>query len=740
MDNSAVATPAVVSQPPLATQLQQSHSQESFAANLRTLSDSLSAFQHCFTDLQRHIHSIQTSINSLLQPPPSTPLPASSSSPLALAPAPAPAPSPAPAPAPESEPEPEPSWESDPSEDLEEEEEVNGEEKEVEKDELGEGQGQEVESPRSELKSPRSELEIFCETVDNREGKGEGEEVKSPRPEVKSHGSELEIMCETMDNQGLCRYMITNISDIPKLREQVPKALKLSPNPATLVYKCIGKFYVKKGKRYVKDSPFFRERKAKVLLLEFLLMTGIYDDDKGIEIEKRMKDEAEQSALNCLRRMYSEGGILKAQEIDARGVLLLIGCFGIPSKFRNADIRDLLLVSNLKWILNALRRSNFLMAKFPEIIEEMVASKAVVKAVHIAYSVGMQDIFNPRKLLTTFLRESKKSFDRTNGSQGVHQGNIGVKRKYLSDLKSVIKCLSFHEIDPSKLLPGWQINMRIMSLEKDIAEFNRQIADQRISKQNAGLLKRKIDETVWLSNKQVKHTHFSNPWPPQHQGIVKHVVSNNNLFEGGGTAGQNCGYFMPPLVLHGPVAGSIHENVVGSLVGTVGGAAIGGPGAGISASADNIHAGMDVVPQGGSYAGGHGGSRLDSIPGKIRSHTGQLYGYAYSPSPCLEGPNTITGDTYRPASFAESSKGLPNTIAGGSNRPPPHLEVSPGLPNNVTSNAYRPAPYIESSKGLPDTIPPPYQFANTVPRTELNQSSGSQAVDAHPSSSLYSQR
>ncbi|XP_059300370.1 FRIGIDA-like protein 4a isoform X2 [Lycium ferocissimum] len=874
MNNSAA-----VSQPPLATQtaqrqseLQQSHSQELFLANLRIFSNSLSAFQQCFSDLQLHINSIRTSIDSLL-------LPAQTNN---TTPLPAPAP----------EPEPESSWESDPSEDIEEEEEeAAGEEKDVQKEEYNEKVEEEVNSPHSELKSPGSELkssrselitpgselkssgselitpgselksslselitsgselkssrselkssrsELIRPSSDLKSSRSEfitlgselkssrselitpgselksslselitrgsdsdlkssrselkssrselitpGSELKSSRSELKSSRSELirpgsdlkssrsefitlgselksccselEILCLTMDSHGLRKYMITHISDIHVLRVQVPKALKLSPGPASLVFKCMGKFYSKGSKSYVNNSPLIQERKAKVLLLECFLLI---DDNKGVEIEKWVKEEAEQAALAWLKRINIEKGIVQAQEIDARGLLLFIGCFGIPDKFKNKNIRNLLQVSNLNWISDALRRSNVLMAKIPEIIDEMLAYNMVVKAVHIAYSVGMQDKFNPKKLLMEFLRESKSSFDKMNGSQVAHQGNIGVKRKYMNDLKSVIKCLGCHNIDPAKLLGGWQINKRIMSLENEIAEFNKQIVDQKMAQKKAGLHKRKIDETEWLSNKEVKRSHFSNPWPPQQQrGVVNHAVSNNTLLEGGGTSGHNYGYSMSPPVLHGPVAGSIHENVVGSLAGPVGGVAIGGPRAGISPS-----------PQGGSYAGGHGGSRVDSTPRQVGSHAGQLYGScgnAYRPvtymesskglpntvprdanrrSPHLGGsmelPNTIHGDAYRPPPQLEVSSGLSNTITGNAYRPVPYMESSKGLPNPIPGDAYRPPPHLEGSTGLPNIIPPPYQFAGTVPATELNQSSGSQAVDAHPTSSLHRQ-
>lgn len=87
---------------------------------------------------------------------------------------------------------------------------------------------------------------------------------------------------------------------------------------------------------------------------------------------------------------------------------------------------------------------------------------------------------------------------------------------------------------------------------------------------------------------------------------------------------------MSSSVSYGPAAVSIHTNVAGSLAGTLGVVAMGVDGEGISTSADGIHAGIsagtDVVQQGGSYAGGHGGTLVDSTSGQIGSHTGQLNG------------------------------------------------------------------------------------------------------------------
>ncbi|KAK6795626.1 hypothetical protein RDI58_009080 [Solanum bulbocastanum] len=204
--------------------------------------------------------------------------------------------------------------------------------------------------------------------------------------------------------------MLTRISDINRLLKEVPKALRLSRHPARLVLECMGKFYFQGSNSYTKDSHMVRGRKASGLVLEcFLLM--IIDI---VEIDKEVKEEAEKAALAWRKRLIAEGGVGRAYEIDARGLLLLMGCFGIPGGFRNEDIRDLLQISHISKVSRALRRSNVLMAKIPEIIEGMVKQNLEVDAVHIAYTFGIEDRFNPRRLLTSFLLDSRESLKKRN--------------------------------------------------------------------------------------------------------------------------------------------------------------------------------------------------------------------------------------------------------------------------------------------------------------------------------------
>ncbi|XP_058195722.1 protein FRIGIDA-like [Rhododendron vialii] len=294
-----------------------------------------------------------------------------------------------------------------------------------------------------------------------------------------SSQSEIETICKTMCFRSLRKYIISNLSNLAKLREEVPLALKLASNPAKLVLDCFGRFFLQGIKAYYKDSPMIPSRKASVLVLEYFLLMGF---DSG-EIEDAVKQEAESSAVDWKKRLMTEGGLVKACETDARGLLLLIGCFGIPKVFKYEDIWDLIRAGNVIEISDVLRRSNVLLTKIPDIIEWMVKNKMEVEAVDVMYTFGMESRFLPVKILKSFLLEGKQTWKKTKqASEGsVSIVNNGNKRQ-LADMKLVLKCLKDHKMDPSKVLNGWHLEEKISKLEKKISELDKKIKEQVKSK------------------------------------------------------------------------------------------------------------------------------------------------------------------------------------------------------------------------------------------------------------------
>ena len=182
----------------------------------------------------------------------------------------------------------------------------------------------------------------------------------------KTSSSEIQSLCEMMCSRELRKYIVTHLSNVSKLREEVPAALKLAPKPAQLVLDCIGKFFLQGIKAYTKDSPMIPARQASVLVLEFfLLMMGGFRGEGQFKIAVDLKVEAQKGAVAWRKRLISEGGLDKASEVDARGLLLFVACFGMPKEFRSEDLGNLLRLCNLRAISDALKGSHVLPDKMP---------------------------------------------------------------------------------------------------------------------------------------------------------------------------------------------------------------------------------------------------------------------------------------------------------------------------------------------------------------------------------------
>ena len=172
------------------------------------------------------------------------------------------------------------------------------------------------------------------------------------KPEVRS-------LCQMMCGRGLRKYIVSNLANVEKLREEVPAALKCAPKPAKLVLDCIGRFYLQGSKAYEKESPMITGREASILVLEFFLLIGDHEN----AMEDAVKKEAEQVAIAWRKRLISEGGVRNSGEIDAKGLLLLIGGFGIPRLFSDEDVFDLVNLSKSRQFAGLVRRSRLLVTR-----------------------------------------------------------------------------------------------------------------------------------------------------------------------------------------------------------------------------------------------------------------------------------------------------------------------------------------------------------------------------------------
>lgn len=548
---------------------------------------------------------------------------------------------------------------------------------------------------------------------------GATKDVTAKKPETQSsNGSELRSLCQTMCSRGLRKYVVTHLSDIPRLREEAPAAIKLAPKPAKLVLDCIGRFYLQGIKAYTKDSPMIPARQASVLVLEFFLMMLGNCNEGEIEIEPSVKEEAEKGAIGWRKRLIAEGGLAKAGEIDARGLLAFVACFGIPAAFKNEDLKDLIRLSNPKKILDALRRSRVLVPRIADIIGSVMKKGMHVEAVDVAVIFGMEDKFSPQTILTTFLRESKEMLKRA--KREANNSPVALKRaneKHLAALQSMLKCLEDHKInlDLTKVLPGGQIKEQIIKLEKEIADLNKKVDEKAEAK-------RKMEEIESPEAKRLKFTVKESPLmiSPRINGLHDHrAVSHidgmkpyDNLMPNAVTAGFSGhvhSYYASSLS-HGPGVGSLHENILGPKV--VGKDSVLAAGVG-----HNMAAGVDYLKI-GSYSRIHGETRVDELQQTI------------SPSNLPHGRHGIRDPTYR-QSYAgkQTSVGLASLYGSSSSS----VEGFGSLPNLSAGAAATKRSSASDLYGFADAI----VENNPYNSTALRHAPLPPTAPAHRSSYLY---
>ncbi|KAK7350754.1 hypothetical protein VNO77_09680 [Canavalia gladiata] len=450
-----------------------------------------------------------------------------------------------------------------------------------------------------------------------------GESDSNPKPEAQADGkeeqgkeeNELISLCQTMCSRGLRKYVLSHLSETTSLQEQVPVALKSAPRPSKLVFECIGRFFLQGSKAYTKDSPMIPARQASVQVMEYYLMSGCVDS--GAEGDSSLKKEAESAAVSWRKRLFVEGGVAKASEVDARGLILFIACFGIPGVFRDEDICNLIRVSNAREISHALRQSQLLLKRVSDIAEGMTKKGMVVEAVDLAYTFGFEEKFSPQTALTSFLQKSEETWKKVKQEAHDHHNVLkGADEKYLAVLKSAVNCLEGHKIDFVKLLPGWQLKDKIMVLEKDISDTKKKIEEKAV-------LKRKMDKSNSSSKMKipepkrtrftVKDTSVASPSVTilQEQRIVSHMNGNSSYdgllsahFLDGRSYGYPNNYPTAASMQIGSVSRSLPESYLGSTV----------------ASGANLLGGAMA----GSFSGYHGDMTRDDV-GTVLNGNSHLY-------------------------------------------------------------------------------------------------------------------
>ncbi|XP_042497550.1 uncharacterized protein LOC122076300 [Macadamia integrifolia] len=170
-----------------------------------------------------------------------------------------------------------------------------------------------------------------------------------------------------------------------------------------------------------------------------------------------------------------------------------------------------------------------------DIIQEMVKNRMHIEAIDVACTFGVEEKFS-QNILTSFLRESKEIWKRTRReAQGSPVPLKEADERQLAGLKSLVKCLEDHKMDPMKILAGWHVNDKMTNLEKEIADLEKKIEEKANLKRKAGEIE---------SSKKMRTQEVKRPWPttnvlPQELPAILVSQDQRNLRLTGGNSSND---------------------------------------------------------------------------------------------------------------------------------------------------------------------------------------------------------
>lgn len=145
--------------------------------------------------------------------------------------------------------------------------------------------------------------------------------------------AQLGLLCEKMAARDLRRFITSCLPDREWLRAVGPDALRRAPDPAALVLRAIGRYYISAESR---DAEA-----ACVLLLELYVRAGC--PRRTAPRDAQLQQEAREAVLTWRSKLVRVSGRLGAAGTrEARGLTLFMAAFGVPVEFPPHELYDLL--------------------------------------------------------------------------------------------------------------------------------------------------------------------------------------------------------------------------------------------------------------------------------------------------------------------------------------------------------------------------------------------------------------
>lgn len=172
--------------------------------------------------------------------------------------------------------------------------------------------------------------------------------------------AELVHRCKQMNCWGLRRFVTAQVQDGGGewLRQVGPGALRRAPDPAALVLRAVGRYYIRA------ESP--DAEVACTLLLELYVRAGCPRlRGQGRDAELLLRQEAREAALAWRSRLLRANGAVgdAAGAVGARGLALFMAAFGVPVEFPAQELCNLVDAADVAACVEVLKASKLFVRK-----------------------------------------------------------------------------------------------------------------------------------------------------------------------------------------------------------------------------------------------------------------------------------------------------------------------------------------------------------------------------------------
>ncbi|KAL6909569.1 hypothetical protein ACP4OV_001850 [Aristida adscensionis] len=282
--------------------------------------------------------------------------------------------------------------------------------------------------------------------------------ARREREDGDSSAEELGRMCEQMAAREVRRYVAARLRDREWLRAAGPGALRRAPDPATLVLRAVGRYYICAGS---KDAEA-----ACLLLLELYVRAGCpRRRDRG-QREAELREEARETALTWRSRiLHLKGRLGDASAREARGLALFMAAFGVPDELPAQELYELLEAGDGMACTKVFRFSKPFVRKMRDVVVEMINKDMYLQAIRLILAFEFQNAFPLGQILTHIME--KVEHGRKEESEEL--ALIKRDKEELTLLRSITKCVEDHKLCPSEF-SDLNITERIALLEERVGK------------------------------------------------------------------------------------------------------------------------------------------------------------------------------------------------------------------------------------------------------------------------------